>query len=96
VPPAYSALKINGQPAYKLARKGEQVNLQEREVEIKNIELVSYEWPEMIIKVDCGGGTYIRTLAEDIGKELEVGAYLSDLVRTEVKDFKIEDSISLD
>jgi len=94
-PSKYSALKIKGQPAYKLARQGKKVEIKEREVNIKNIDLLEYKYPLLKIKVNCSSGTYIRSLAEDIGKTLGTGAYLSDLLRSRVANFKIENSIRL-
>jgi tRNA pseudouridine55 synthase len=96
MPPKYSALKINGQTAYKLARKGQEFELKEREVIIYNIEVLEYEWPYLKIKVHCGSGVYIRSLAHDLGTSLDTGAYLSDLERTRVGEFKSNDAISLD
>ncbi len=95
-PPKYSALKINGQSAYKLARKGEQFDLKERKVNIYSLEILKYEWPYLILKVHCGSGVYVRSLAHDLGSKLHVGAYLSNLERTRVGEFKSEDSISLE
>jgi len=95
-PPAFSAMKVNGQRAYKLARKGETPEIKERKITIHKIDLISYEWPFLKIKVVCSSGTYIRTLANDIGLELKTGGYLSDLIRTRVGDLKVENSILLD
>ncbi len=96
VPPMYSAVKVNGQKLYKLARKGSTVEREGRKVNIKEIEMTSYEPPIVSIRVICSKGTYIRTLADDIGKELGVGAYLSGLTRTRVGNFSIEDAVGLD
>jgi len=93
MPPIYSAIKIQGQEAYKYARKGQVVEMQAREVEIKNIELLEYAWPKLKIKVLTGPGVYIRSLAKDIGRKLGVGGYLSFLERTRVGDFKKEDAV---
>lgn len=95
MPPIYSALKIKGTSAYKLARQGREVKLIERQVEIKKIELLEYEWPLLKIKIVCGQGVYIRSLARDIGAKLNVGGYLTALERTRVGDFKIEEAIRL-
>ncbi len=91
-PPRYSAIKIDGERAYKKARRGEDFKLPERIVEIKSIELKEYDPPHLKIHVECGRGTYIRSLARDIGEKLGTGAYLTDLVRTRVGKYKIEDS----
>jgi len=96
VPPAYSAIKIKGEPAYKKARRGEKVELPKRKVTIHYIELMEYKPPFLKIKVVCSAGTYIRTLAEDIGKKLGTGAYVKKLVRTKVGNYKIENAITLD
>ncbi len=94
--PAYSAVKINGRRAYELARKGVQVEMPEREVEIYEISVVDYEWP--YLKIDCkvSSGTYIRALGEDIGKTLGVGGYLTELRRTEIGDFSVKDAVTLE
>jgi tRNA pseudouridine55 synthase len=95
-PPIYSALKINGQPAYKLARAGKDVEIKSRTITIRDVELLEYKWPILKIRVTCSAGTYIRTLANDIGANLKTGGYLADLVRSRIADFKIEDSIHLE
>lgn len=89
IPPIYSAIKINGQRAYKLARKGEKPDIPERRVNIHSINLLSYKYPELKIRVGCSSGTYIRTLAEDIGKELGIGAYTKELRRTKVGEYDV-------
>lgn len=91
-PPVYSAVKIKGVPAYKLARRGKEVALPKRKVKIFNLELLDFTPPLIKIRIVCSAGTYIRSLAEDIGKGLGVGAYAKELTRTRVGDFKIEDS----
>lgn len=83
-PPAFSAIKVNGQRAYKLARRGEEVNIPERTVEIYSLDILSYEYPLLKIRVHVSSGTYIRTLAEDIGKSLGVGAYCKELRRISI------------
>ncbi|MHB9020063.1 MAG: tRNA pseudouridine(55) synthase TruB [Minisyncoccota bacterium] len=93
IPPIYSAIKVQGQEAYKYARQGQVVEMKSREVEIKNIELLEYVWPKLKIKVLTGPGVYIRSLARDIGRKLGVGGYLSFLERTRVGDFKKEDAV---
>lgn len=94
-PPAFSAIKINGQRAYALARKGIEVEVPERTVTIHSIEILSYEYPNLRIRAHVGSGTYIRTLAEDIGSALGVGAYCSQLRRTQVGDYHVDDAITL-
>lgn len=88
-PPAYSAIKINGIRAYKLARKGETVEVPTRTVKISRLELIDYKYPEVKIICDVSSGTYIRTLAEDIGRELGTGAYTLQLRRTAVGEWDI-------
>lgn len=83
-PPAYSAIKIDGQRAYKLAREGRAVEVPERTVRIYSIELLDYSYPEVRIRTHVGSGTYIRTLAEDVGEKLGVGAYCAALRRVSV------------
>lgn len=96
VPPQFSAIKVNGRRAYKSARKGEQVELKPRQVEIKEIGILKYKYPNLKIRVLTGKGVYIRSLARDIGQELGIGAHLTDLERIRVGDFKKQDAISLD
>jgi len=89
-PPIFSAIHINGQRAYKLARRGETILMPRRIVRIDAVELLAYHWPLATIRVTCGKGTYIRTLARDIGKALGTGGHLASLRRTAVGDFRIE------
>ncbi len=91
VPPAFSAIKINGKRAYKLAREGKVVEMPARQVTIKRIELVEYNYPYLKCVCDVSSGTYIRTLVEDIGKALKTGAYCKELRRTQIDRFKITD-----
>ena len=95
-PPRYSAIKINGERAYKLARKGEDFEVPSREVEIYKIRVVSFDYPELRISCDVSSGTYIRTLAEDIGRKLGTGAYLTELRRTRVGDYDVKDAVTLE
>ncbi|MBR3115685.1 tRNA pseudouridine(55) synthase TruB [Candidatus Saccharibacteria bacterium] len=95
-PPRYSAIKINGERAYKLARKGQEFEIPKREVEIYEIEVLRYEYPELEIRCHVSSGTYIRTLAEDIGERLGTGAYLTALRRTRVGKYDVKDAVKLD
>lgn len=88
-PHAFSAIKVAGQRAYKLARAGEKPVLEPRKVNIYSIENVEYDYPKLSFTTSVSSGTYIRSLAEDIGKELGTGAYLSTLRRTKVGGFNI-------
>lgn len=95
-PPIYSAIKINGQRAYKLARNGgtaDTIEMPIRTVTIFSLELIDYVYPDIKIRVHVSSGTYIRTLAEDIGKVLGIGAYCSQLRRTKIADFSVDDSM---
>jgi tRNA pseudouridine55 synthase len=94
-PPIYSAIKINGQRAYKLARKGEVVEVPERQVTIFSLDLINYTYPELKIRVHVSSGTYIRTLAEDIGKALGTGAYCPELRRTKIAEWSVDQAASL-
>ncbi len=96
VPPVYSALKIKGKPAYKRVRGGEVLEMKPREVEIKKIDILSYDWPYLEIKVITGPGVYIRSLARDIGAKLNIGGYMADLERTRVGDFKKENCLNFE
>jgi tRNA pseudouridine55 synthase len=89
-PPAFSAMKINGQRAYKLARQGKKVELEARPVTIYENTLDSYEYPLVKFTSKVSSGTYIRSLVEDLGKQLGTGAYMSDLKRTQVGNFLIQ------
>lgn len=95
-PPLYSALKIEGKRAYKLARQGKEATVKPRKVFISNIKILSYEAPFLKLKINCGKGTYIRALARDLGKALDSGAYLTALKRTKVGDFSIENASSIE
>lgn len=95
-PPIYSAIKIKGKPAYKYARHSQKIEMEPRNVEITNIDFVSYNYPALIITIECKKGVYIRSLARDIGEKLNTGAYLTNLIRTKVGKFTIKDTISLD
>lgn len=95
-PPAYSALKIGGQRASDRIRGGEAIELPPRPVRIDSIELLEYAWPHVRIRVDCGRGTYIRSIARDLGESLALGGYLTQLERTRVGAFSIEDAINVD
>jgi tRNA pseudouridine55 synthase len=84
IPPPFSAVKIKGKPAYFLARKGKKVELKPRKVKIYEIKILNYNWPILKIEVTCSSGTYIRSLANDIGEKLGCGGYLNDLKRTRI------------
>ncbi len=98
IPPIYSAIKVNGKKLYEYARCGEKVEVQARQIEIYNIELqeVDIEKQEIVFKVECSKGTYIRSLCEDIATRLGTIGYMKELNRTRVGSFGIEDSITLE
>ena len=83
---------MNGQPAYKRVRNGEIIEMKSRKVSIKEIKLLNYEWPFLTINVTCQKGTYIRSLARDIGIKLNTGGHLKNLIRTRIGNFKITDA----
>lgn len=96
LPPTYSAIKIKGKEAYKHARLGKNVDLKPRNISIHSIKLVDYEFPKLLIETNVSSGTYVRALARDIGKKLGCGAYLKNLVRTEIGRYKLERAHILD
>jgi tRNA pseudouridine55 synthase len=95
VPPAYSAIKINGKKAYDLARAGKKVELKARKVRIYGIELLNYSWPKLEIQVKVSSGTYIRSLAVDIGAKLGCGAYCLALNRSQIGNYSIKSAYEL-
>lgn len=96
LPPIYSAKNINGKRAYDYARKGEEVELKTNKITITELELLEFDLPTLIIKVVCSKGTYIRSLAHDIGKKLNSGAHLTSLIRTRIGSYSIESSVSIE
>jgi len=96
IPPLHSAIKVDGKRAYKLARKGKDVELKPREVFIREFEITAIEKPVVSFRVVCSKGTYIRSLARDFGRELGSIAYLAELCRTRIGDFKLTDALTID
>lgn len=96
VPPKFSAIKIDGKPAYLYARKNRDVKMQSREVEISTFEINRMELPELYFRVECSKGTYIRSLAYDYGKALNSGGYLTSLCRTRIGPFLLDDAMSIE
>lgn len=92
-PPAYSAVHVGGRRAYVLARQGEQPQLQPRPVRVDSIELLDYQWPDLRVRIRCGSGTYIRSIARDLGERLGTGGLMTALERTAVGDFKAADAL---
>ena len=95
-PPIYSAIKIDGERAYKLARAGKAVEVPERQVVVHSIELIEYSYPVLRIRAHVGSGTYIRTLAQDIGEALGTGAYTTQLRRTSIAEWLIDQAVTLE
>jgi tRNA pseudouridine55 synthase len=95
-PPMYSALKTAGRPLYALAREGKTVPRRSRAVTIERLALTGWDPPELTLELDCSKGTYVRSLAHDLGQALGCGAHLSGLVRTRVGTFRLEDTVTLE
>jgi tRNA pseudouridine55 synthase len=96
VPPRHSAIKVDGKRAYTLAREGVEFELGARIIKVHSLDALSYIWPELKISVSCSSGTYVRTLAEDIGEELGCGAYLTALRRTKIGKYQLDDALTID
>ncbi|MEO1747810.1 MAG: tRNA pseudouridine(55) synthase TruB, partial [Pseudomonadota bacterium] len=96
VPPAFSAIKINGERAYNMARDGEEVELQARDIEIDALNIIDHAGDETVFEVECGKGTYVRALARDMGKQLGCYGHVTNLRRTLVDPFEDSDAISMD
>ena len=96
VPPAHSAVKIDGRSAYHFARQGVEVEIKSRQVEIYDFEITEIELPLIYFKIKCSKGTYIRTLANDFGKALNNGAYLASLRREAIGNYSVNDALKID
>ena len=96
IPPVYSALKIDGKRSYELARKGEKIILKKREIEIFKFNLLNFKNLEIDCEIECSKGTYIRTIASDMGKKLDSGAYLKYLERYSVGEYSIKNCLQID
>lgn len=96
MPPMHSAIKIGGKRAYQFARKGKEVELQPREIEIKVFEITQIDLPRVDFRIVCSKGTYIRSIARDFGEALETGAYLSQLCRTRIGQYHLKDALTLE
>ncbi len=94
-PPTFSALKVGGRRAYKLARAGAPPVMSPRPVMIYGVEKLDYSWPRLRLRIDCGRGTYIRAMARDIGAALNVGGHLLELRRTKIGQFSVDDAVAL-
>ena len=95
IPPAYSAIKIKGQKAYDLARKGEKVEIKPRKITIYDISITDFDLPDVTMDITCSKGTYIRSLANDVGMAMNSGAHLSALRRTRIGDFSVDDAVGM-
>lgn len=96
VPPDFSAKKVKGQRAYKAARAGKPLKLEPREVTVKELKIMDYEWPRLRLRMRCGKGFYVRSLARDIGTKLETGGYLTMLKRTQVGPFTLDQAVEIE
>lgn len=96
VPPAHSAIRVGGRRAYEFARAGKEIKLHAREVEIKAFDVTSIQLPEVTFRIVCSRGTYIRSIARDVGEALGVGAYLSELCRTRIGNYKLQDALTIE
>lgn len=96
VPPVYSAIKTQGKRAYKMVRKGQEVTLAAREVFVRSFVITAIKLPHIEFEITCGKGTYIRSLVRDLGEQLGTGAYLSQLCRTRIGDFRLEEAYEVD
>ena len=95
-PPIYSAVKVDGKRAYESARKGEEIIIKSKHVEVTVFEITAIRLPEIDFKIVCSKGTYIRSIANDFGKELKNGAYLSSLRRTRIGEYKVDDAVDFE
>jgi tRNA pseudouridine55 synthase len=94
-PPAYSALKVEGRRAYARARAGESVELAPRAIDVRRIEILAYDYPELQLEIDCGSGTYVRSLGRDLAERAGTGAVMSGLVRSAIGEFRLENATDL-
>jgi tRNA pseudouridine55 synthase len=96
IPPIFSAIKVNGKRAFDFARGGKELELDARKIMIKEIEILKFEMPHLILRITCGKGTYIRSLARDLGESLDCGAYLTSLRRTRIGSNLVENAWSIE
>ncbi len=95
-PPIFSAVKVNGKRAYSLAREGKEVKIEPKQVQISEFEVVKYEAPIIRFRIVCGKGTYIRSIARDLGELLDCGAYMTELRRTRIGEFHVDDAMTVE
>jgi len=96
MPPVFSSVKVSGKPAHRLVRSGKRPKLGERDVELKEAEIIKYSWPYLELRLVTGSGFYVRSLARDIGEKLKTGGYLAGLERTRVGDFTKDEAITIE
>ena len=96
LPPKYCALKVDGKRAYELARRGEDVKLKSRPVEVYELKILSYDYPELQLVIRCGSGTYVRSIGRDLAESLGTGAVMSALVRTAIGNFRVADALDVE
>ncbi|MEH0155320.1 tRNA pseudouridine(55) synthase TruB [Limibacter armeniacum] len=96
IPPAHSAIKVNGKRAYSAARQGKEIKLDPREVEIRELEIINVDFPKVDFRMVCSKGTYVRSFVRDFGEALGAGAYMSALKRTRIGEYKLEDAYQLE
>ena len=96
VPPQFSAVHIDGRRAYKLARAGKSIDIPSRPVHVYRIDFLEYSFPHFDVEIECGSGTYIRSLGRDVGNDLGCGAVMTQLVRTRVGDYRLESAVELE
>ncbi len=96
VPPVFSAIKVNGKRAFSYARKGKEVELESRKIKIDEIKILEFNVPYLVLRINCSKGTYIRSIARDLGEKLGCGAYLTGLRRTKIGDYNVEDAMTID
>lgn len=96
LPPMYSAVKLGGKKAYEFARKGKEIKMATRTIEITRFEITDIRMPEVDFKITCSKGTYIRTIADDFGKRLNSGAYLKELCRTDIGEYSLNEALAIE
>jgi tRNA pseudouridine55 synthase len=96
VPPVYSAVHVDGQRAYALARQGHVVTLKAKDIEIHSIRVLNYQWPRLDLEIVCGSGTYIRSIARDLGEQLGCGGLMSRLERTRIGSFSVTEGVTIE
>ncbi len=95
-PPQFSAVHVDGQRAYALARQGQTVEIAARQVRVNRLEILGYEWPRLELLIECGSGTYVRSIGRDLGELLGCGAIMTELVRTRIGPFRSVDAVRID